>query len=346
MHKNFSIIPPVNDIKNIEQDTPLISVVIPVYNVEKYLDQCVKTVLCQTYRNYEVILVDDGSTDKSGVMCDWYGENYKNVKVFHKPNGGLSDARNFGVKRAKGDLVSFVDSDDYVTEDYLSYLYDLKVRFSADISCADCIRVYPGKEYTLNLNKDEKVCDPCEAIQRICYGSPGAWSRLYPRDILLNYPFPVGRLYEDCATTYKLMDACKKIVFSTKNIYMYVRREGGITRSPISERQFDIIWANDEMLSFVRMKYPTAEKAARYRYANCVCIITDILFDYNGESKEQRAYFTRIRTALKPQIRSLLTNKRASITIKIKCVAIMLGYYPAKLLWKLKRCLIKRIRGV
>ena len=112
---------------------PLISLVIPVYNVEKYLDKCMESVLAQTYDNFEVILVDDGSTDSSGKMCDGYAERDSRVTVYHKQNGGLSDARNFGVEHCNGDLVSFIDSDDYVTEDYLEYLWYLMI----------CLRMQP-----------------------------------------------------------------------------------------------------------------------------------------------------------------------------------------------------------
>ena len=185
---------------------PLISLVIPVYNVETYLVKCLDSVAGQTYDNFEVILVDDGSTDGSGKLCDAYAEKDSRFVVYHKENGGLSDARNYGVAKAAADLVSFIDSDDYVTEDYLEYLWDLMAKFDSDMSCARCKQIPEGANVSLNHDPcTEVVLDPGRATERICCISFAACSRLYKKQYLLEYPFPVGRLYEDLATVHKLV---------------------------------------------------------------------------------------------------------------------------------------------
>ena len=131
---------------------PLISIIVPVYNVEKFIDCCINSIISQTYENFELILVDDGSPDNCPVICDTWGKKDTRIKVFHKSNGGLSDARNFGIKYAKGDYITFIDSDDFVSSFYLETLYNLIVNNNADISCAKHIN-FIDKSKVLEDNK-------------------------------------------------------------------------------------------------------------------------------------------------------------------------------------------------
>lgn len=321
---------------------PLISLVIPVYNVEKYLPRCMETVFAQTYDNFEIILVDDGSTDSSGKMCDEYAAKDDRVRVFHKENGGLSDARNFGVQKARGDLVSFIDSDDCVTEDYLQYLYDLKEKYGADMACADSIVVKEGKTPKVSIIKpEEKKLNTEESLRRICHTSVSACHKLYKKDILLEHPYPKGRLYEDTAVTCRIVASSDNTAFSNKIIYYYFIREGTISHNIISEKQYDLFWASNEQLQYISREFPAVRRASECRCIHDAMWFLDNLFSYHSEN--EKIHFQRARKFAKPYLLSGLVDKQATINMRISSIAIWMGYLPSKIFWKTK-FLVKRIK--
>lgn len=219
----------------------LISVVVPVYNVEDYIHKCVDSIINQTYRNLEIILVDDGSTDNSGRICDEYAEIDERIKVIHKENGGLSDARNAGIDISKGDYLGFVDSDDYIDADMYRILMNNMKNADADIST--CVRImYTGDDSIPLCEENTTVClNSYDAIKdlftknRFVY--PMAWDKLYKREMFSNIRFPVGRLYEDAAVMYHIFEKADKIVATEKQMYYYVKRQGSITSSLYSKKK-------------------------------------------------------------------------------------------------------------
>lgn len=309
---------------------PLISIIIPVYNVEKYLDKCIQSVLTQTYDNFEVILVDDGSTDNSGKLCDEYAKRDNRVTVYHKSNRGLSDARNFGVEHCNADIVSFIDSDDCVSEDYLEYLWFLMYKYSCKVSCANNVKVMEGKSFSLKKDKIIEVkLDTAKALERICYTSVGAVARLYRKELLIKNPFPVGRLYEDLATTYKIISECDYIAFSDKPIYIWIQRENSITHRGIDERQFDIFTNVENMSQYYKDYFPNCKKAASAICIMAVIRFLTIVFQY-CDKKEEKKYFRIARDFALPHFKNTFTDKKVLLRIKIACVAIWLGYCPAR----------------
>ena len=330
---------------------PLISLVIPVYNVEKYLDKCMESVLAQTYDNFEVILVDDGSTDNSGKMCDEYAKIDSRVAVYHRPNNGPSEARNFGVEHCNAELVSFIDSDDYVTEDYLEHLWYLMSKYDADIACAGRLIVFENnKKQNKRVKKDkiiETVISSMEAIKLSCYErevtvSPG--DKLYKVDIIRKYPYPVGKLYEDLATAYKRFSIANKIVFSNKCLYYYVQRKNSRMHEKFSEKHFDILIAAQEQHEFVCKKYPEIKRTTGSR---CASVVLSLMsrFDifYEANSKE---LFMKMQNYLKPFFRDALADKNRSVKYKIYCISVMMGYYPAKLVFNSKNFIRKILKGI
>lgn len=316
---------------------PLISLVIPVFNVEKYLEKCMDSVLAQSYDNFEVILVDDGSTDSSGKICDEYAEKDSRIIVYHKPNGGLSDARNYGVAHANGDLISFIDSDDYVTVDYLEYLWYLMDKYDCDISCAAPKSVYDGTIAILKNDHVEEIkLNTAQALERICCFSFGAWARLYKKEILLKHPFPVGKLYEDIATVYKLINECEEVVFSDKQVYVWVQREGSITHAGINERQFDILGALDELYDFMCKNYSAYKNAASYRYIMETKDFLSRVFNYCNEA-DRRKYFEIAREKALPHLREANECKNATFRFKLAGLGIYAGYLPYKVLFELRK---------
>lgn len=244
-----------------------VSIVIPVYNVEKYLNKCINTVINQSFKDLEILLVDDGSTDNSGKICDEFALTDNRIKVIHKANGGLSDARNVGIENATSEWITFIDSDDYVSEDYVEYLFQLVNQYNADISIATFT-------YVTNNKKIEKstgsvyVMNTETALKRMLMNDGfdmGAWGKMYRTKYFIDIKYPVGKLFEDSGTTYKLVDKATKIVFGSKPIYFYINRDDSIVNSTFNPRKLDLIEMNLEMMDFIKQFYPEIESAAKRR---------------------------------------------------------------------------------
>lgn len=202
---------------------PLISVVIPVYNVEKYIHECVESVLNQTYVNMEIILIDDGSPDRCPEICDRYAEKDNRIKVIHKKNGGLSDARNCGIKNATGEYLTFVDSDDVLSPDMIQYLYRLCIKYNTLLAQCNYIKekaefdlIIDGQEQGI-LVKKERCMIECISNISFCV----SWGKLFHRTVLEGILFPVGKAHEDIYTTHLYFEIAGKIAFTTKRLYYY-----------------------------------------------------------------------------------------------------------------------------
>lgn len=244
----------------------LISIIVPVYNVECYLDACMASILNQTYRNIEIILVDDGATDQSGKMCNYYAELDKRVRVLHKKNGGLSDARNKGIAYAQGEYIMFVDSDDVVSLDIARYLYQLLKSSYADIAICDPIHCYPGKEIVFEPETSQWIFEPEDAIAEMLYQRSflvAAWGKLYRKKYFDHIRFPFGMLFEDSAVMYKIFDEAKRIVYSNAKLYGYMHREGSITTKGFSRRDCDILIICNQIMEYMSHKSEKLQKAAR-----------------------------------------------------------------------------------
>lgn len=250
--------------KNINCENPLISIVIPVYNVEPYLPKLLDTVTKQSYTNIEIVLVDDGSTDNSGKVCDEWARNESRIVLIHKENGGLSEARNVGVKKSTGEYITFVDSDDYIASNYVEYLWKLLCTNQADISCGNFKPVYDQNECFINHKKDRKkflnnVQGCNELLQLKSIQLTVAWGKLYKRTLVEQNLFPVGRYHEDEATVYKLFYSANKIVVGTKKVYGYYQNnKSSITASRSLKKVEDAICVLEERCKFFKEKNETA----------------------------------------------------------------------------------------
>lgn len=323
---------------------PLISLVIPVYNVEKYLDKCIQSVLAQIYKNFEVILVDDGSTDNSGKMCDEYAEKDSRITVYHKPNGGLSDARNFGVEHCNAELVSFIDSDDYVTADYLEYLWYLMEKYNADISFAQKAPQFESNDPRIHTNTSyDRVLTTIDALHDFCINSVSACARLYKRQMLRLHLFPKEKLYEDLATVYKILADCRTAAYGSRDIYIQVTRQGSIQHSGMNQSQLDIIIAAENLYNFIMDNYPELKSDASVRCIVAVNGLLDKVFTY-CDAKNRRQYFSLAKNFAMPYIKDAFANKYSSSSNKLSCVAINMGYLSYKSFWKVKQ-LFKELLG-
>lgn len=253
---------------------PLISVIVPVYNVERYINRCIESIVEQTYSNLEIILVDDGTPDSSGIMCDEWAKKDDRIVVYHKQNGGLSDARNFGTDKANGELITYIDSDDYILPEYVEHLYNCLVEHNADISCCNFEYVY-SEEREIGFNKNEELTginktSGKNACHDLLTSKNGfvyvvAWGKLYKKHLLKMYQYPVGRYHEDEATTYKYLYSSDTVVLSEKKLYAYFQNQIGITHNDKnkSKRREDAAWAMDERIKFFQSQHDKEmEKAA------------------------------------------------------------------------------------
>lgn len=236
----------------------LVSVIVPVYNVEKYLEECLNSIVTQNYAHLEIILVDDGSTDSSSHICDKFAKKDNRIEVIHKKNGGLSDARNIGLKRAKGEYILFVDSDDVISNNMILELYNSIIQENADISVCS----FDHFKNTLpNRNqKNDHIYVSESGPQSVASiydntlknASFVAWNKLYKRKLFTKYKilYPYGKINEDTFVTYKVLYYAKKVVFINQNLYHYRDRKGSITNQPFSLKNFDAFEAKKECILF------------------------------------------------------------------------------------------------
>lgn len=246
----------------------LISVIIPVYNVEKYINRCIESVIHQTYTNLEIILIDDGSTDKSGQICDEYRKIDNRVKVIHKVNGGLSEARNVGLERMSGEYVAFIDSDDYVDVAFIEKLFQLLVKYNADIAISGFATTTKDSEVKKWKNRTE-VFTKNMALKEMLYQkkyNTSAWAKLYKSTLFQEVRYPIGKIYEDICTTYKLIDKSEKIVFNPTELYFYYKSDVSIIRSKFNIKKMDYIENTKILLEFIEENYPSLQNAAEFRY--------------------------------------------------------------------------------
>lgn len=255
----------------------MISVIVPVYNVEKYLERCVKSIAAQTYKDLEILLIDDGSTDKSGKMCDDFQQTDSRIKAFHKQNGGLSDARNYGIEHSAGEFISFVDSDDYIDEKMLETLHRLITENDADLAVCSAMDVFEGKEVTQVKEIKEFNLNKVESYKYMLRGDgiPSACNKLYKRQTVGNVRFPVGKLYEDGFFTPQILKRVEKTAVTSKPMYYYFRRADSITTKPFRKGDLDVIEAYDKCVKQVKELCPEALPYAEFRYRNAYFNVLD-----------------------------------------------------------------------
>lgn len=259
--------------------TPLISVIVPVYRVEKYLERCVKSILSQTYKNLEVILVDDGSPDQCPAICDACAEKDARVKVIHQENKGLSGARNAGIDAASGEYLAFVDSDDYVSPHFIEELYQLL----QDTGCAigQCRFSYVKGDGLVEEGDSAFCIYRGESLMEQLYGPEEkatcfvvAWNKLYRAELFkeTGIRYPEGRIHEDEATTYRLFHEAKKLVFLDRALYGYYTENGESITAVFSAKRLQWLTAHEERIAFFKKNGYEKLLPAAYRKLCDACI--------------------------------------------------------------------------
>lgn len=315
---------------------PEISVIVPVYKVEAYLPRCVESLLSQTYKDFEIILVDDGSPDTCPVMCDAYAKKYSNIHALHKENGGLSDARNAGMTAAKGEYVAFVDSDDYVHPAYLEMLMQ-GIRQGADFSVCGFTEVYDGNGIKdLGTSRISAACvNAKEGLAEILYQGfhdVSAWGILLPASLARKYPFPKGKLFEDLYTTYKFYLVAEAVAFIRVPLYYYFQRKGSIMGRRNEDFIHDLIESSDQLVEACRGKGALIEQAAMNKQFSNYC---RLILQPSDLKKKYPDQYQHIVATLKKERMTVLMDSRARMKNRLAALALFGGVTGLKIAFKL-----------
>ncbi len=276
----------------------LISVIVPAYNIEKYLERCVESILKQTYENLEIILVDDGSTDKTGAICEQLARQDNRIVVIHKENGGLSDARNAGIDVANGHYLSFVDGDDYIE----SNMYELLISemdnpmvslVSAGHVCVDM----QGNKKVANSTK-KMYLDKKEAfLNLLCLNQnlyQNSWSKLFRRELFQNIRYKKGIINEDIELLPRVLDICDHVVILDKPLYYYENRPGSITMSDYSVKRYEAIKIPRDIVKLCKKKYPEVlPHACFYELNSLYGMLDNLMNSRNKDDYKKQKYILR-----------------------------------------------------
>lgn len=309
----------------------LISVIIPVYKVECYLSKCVESIINQTYKNIEIILVDDGSPDNCGRICDEYALKDNRIKVIHTKNGGVSSARNAGIDASTGSFITFVDSDDYISQNYIETLYKNLTETNSEISVVDHTEIFDGNEFSKDVSAGViTVFSQHDFIVQLLNKAIicSCWGKLYKRDLFDDIRFPLGRVNaEDAWVLYKLCFKSSRIVYDDTISYYYLIREGSAV-----QKNFDIEMyisnteINDEIMNYCEKLYPDLLSLIKAdRLSICFKMLYRIMCaDNRVEFYEQEK---EMICKIKKHSVGLLRDKSISKNLKIKIISFSINKY-------------------
>ena len=296
-----------------------ISVVIPVYNVEDYLHYAIDSLVNQTHKNFEVLLINDGSTDNSGKLCDKYAQEYDWIRVFHKENGGLSDARNYGVLKATNEWIFFLDPDDYIEPFTFELLTLIRAKYQADLIST---KVQTTNEYEkyfaeqFNLESSQRVTkeEALELMLKDKVATVSACAKLYKKQILEMRPFPVGKIYEDFFVVAEHLRLAEQIVISPVVTYHYFRRTGSIVQSQFTDKRFDFFEAGEYNRNQIKQFYSgnSVEKALNLKIVQGSFHISEAAA--STDTKALRNIVKKVRSFYW----SIIFDSKASVKFKVK----------------------------
>ena len=268
-----------------------ISIIVPVYNVEKYLEKCLKSIISQTYKNLEIIVVNDGSIDNSLEICKKFEKIDKRIKVIDKENGGLSDARNAGLKIATGDYIGFVDSDDYISEDMFETLGKLLKEHNAEISIVSYYEMMDNRLLDVQKDGTLDIMNKEEAIKELLIDKKiqsYAWNKLFKKEIFEGIIFPTGKNFEDIATTLLLFEKADKIVRLEEPKYFYLRRNDSIVGIRNYKTYLDYIEVIIDKYNYLKGKYPSIEEYNEYNLIINIIWVYTIIVRFEIEGLEEK----------------------------------------------------------
>ena len=313
-------------------ENPLISIILPIYNIEKYLHKCIETVLNQTYKNLEILMIDDGSQDNCGNICDAYAKKDVRIVVYHKENGGLSDARNYGIKKARGEFITCIDPDDYVDIDYVEYLYHILVKHDSKMSLCQHRVHYNNGYLKENGSQGDELIGSETCLEKMLYNDEidtSAWAKLYHCSLFLNTTYPKGRIFEDIGTTYALMMQCGAIAVGHESKYNYIFHDNSIVNGAFRTNKFDLLDMTDKMAEDVLKKYPRLGDAVLRRqvYAR-ISTLNQMLYTEQYQSRKEE-----IVRFIKAHRKNVLSNSKAPKRDKFAIILLAVNYHLYRFCW-------------
>lgn len=331
--------------------SPLISVIIPVYNVEKYLPACLDSVLSQTYKNLEILLIDDGSTDKSSRICKLYASRDARIRLVREKNAGLSGARNKGIGLAKGEYLTFLDSDDFLAPDAIEYLYKLVKKSGAPISvCSHYERKENGGLRDFNSSKlptrKLSVADALNSMLNERGFMVSAWGKLYSGELFLSpkslpaIRFSERKLHEDVGTTYRLflralaLDRAAKIAYGASPKYYYNLRSSSITNSSFNMKKLDLLAQTDTMCAEIDQTLPSLKNATNLRRIHARFSILRQIIQKTHKTEKEKKLEQSLISYIKEHKTWILKNPEATKRDKLAFLSLLLGKPVFKYSWK------------
>ena len=275
----------------------LISIIIPVYKVEKYLEKCIESVFKQTYTNLQIILVDDGSPDNCGKICDEYAKKDSRIEVIHKANGGLSDARNVGISKAKGRYIGFVDSDDYIKEDMYEILLNLIKKYDADVSICNLYDVIDGNECIRNKENGIREYSRIDILKEILLDKniqSYAWNKLYKKELFDEIKYPIGKKYEDIGTTFYLFEKCNKIVVTSEPEYYYLKRADSLVNNVTESTILDYTEIIIQRYLYIKQNIKELRKYNNYYLAKTLITAHNDIENLENISEEMQQRYKKL----------------------------------------------------
>lgn len=325
--------------KNLNPET---SIIVPVYGAEDYLNDCLDSILAQTYRDFELLLVDDGSPDRCGLICDDYAKRDARVRVFHTENAGSSAARNYGIDRARGRYLGFIDSDDVIDSDMYRVLVDNIKKEKADMSMCGLADVYGGKVVNPVTEPQYIVMDSKESIRTVFEAkltSVTPVNKLYRREIFEGIRYPVGEdSGEDASIIVDLLLRCKKTVLTTEQYYRYIHREGSITTRPFRASDQSVIRAYYKNYNLIKKNVPELLDVAQMRLCWAHLFVLDKLL-CSSNRQEFSDIEKKIVIFLRKNSRFVLGDSRFNRTRRLAMclLKIHVGLYRKCVLWQKRR---------
>ncbi len=301
---------------------PKISIIVPVYKVEPYIHKCVDSILNQTFKDFELILVDDGSPDNCGKICDEYAQKDNRVKVIHKENGGQATARNAALDIARGEYIGFVDSDDYIEPDMYELLYTMCVGYNCDIAnCSstiyfkDRIQVNGGHGFMIHDTKEAMKI----AIEGILYDEC-LWTKLIRRSLFNGLRIPIGIAYEDTAFTYKLIDRADRVCCKGEPKYNYIKHDDSTMDRAIKNVKIDAVLVYKEMYNFMEQSYPELCDLVILKLTNNTLSLMNLIIKSGNFDKYKENYF-KIAKILNDKFSRTIRLKNYPMNVKILLIA-------------------------
>lgn len=300
----------------------LISVVIPIYNIKDYIDDCVSSILRQTYTNLEIFLVDDGSTDGCSFICDNYKLVDERIKVIHKKNGGLSDARNVAIDVCSGEYITFVDGDDIVSDNYIERLYGIMQKTGCEVSVCSHCNFFVKDSIDSTESEFFKVFNVDDAIKQILISgefTTSAWGKLYATKLFKEIRYPKGKIYEDLPTTWRVFSIANKVVYTPSEDYYYRQNPTSIMNTKFGKKNFDIIDAHKKVISGLEEIKPALVKYAKQRYGTycTIQLFRALLSGY--------PHYKELITLRKPIQNNLKYVIQGTYPIRIKVVSVIMS---------------------